>query len=79
MKICLVAHGYPPELVGGTEKSVQALARGLVRRGHEVFVVAGSMAHEDGFRTSDEEDLDPESGAAIRVHRIHRADLYFDH
>ena len=41
MKVCLVAHGYPPELVGGTEKSVQVLARGLARAGDEVLVVAG--------------------------------------
>lgn len=79
MKVLLVAHGYPPELVGGTENNVQALARGLVRRGIEVVVVAGSMAYEQGFRTSDATDRDPESGATIRVRRIHRADLFFDH
>ncbi len=79
MKVLLVAHGYPPELVGGTEVSVQGLARGLARRGHEVLVVAGSMRHEAGFRTSDDVDVDPVAGARIRVHRIHRADLYFDH
>ena len=79
MRICLVAHGYPPELVGGTEKSVQNLARGLARRGHEVLVVAGSMEHEEGFRSSTAEDADPVSGARLRVQRIHRADLYFDH
>ncbi len=77
MKVVLVAHGYPPELVGGTEKSLQALARGLVRQGVEVVVVAGSMQHEQGFRISEEE----ESSAAgiVRVRRIHRADLFFDH
>ncbi len=73
MKVCLVAHGYPPELVGGTEVAVQNLARGLAARGVDVFVVAGSMQHEQGFRTSEERDGD------IRVLRIHRADLYFDH
>src|SRR6186713_626118 len=39
----LAAHGYPPELVGGTELSVQSLAHALVRAGHEVVVVSGSM------------------------------------
>ena len=33
MKVCLVVHGYPPELLGGTELSVQGLARGLARQG----------------------------------------------
>jgi glycosyltransferase involved in cell wall biosynthesis len=79
MRILLVAHGYPPELEGGTEKSVQGLAHGLARRGHEVSVCAGSMDHAQGFQKSLAEDVDPESGARIAVHRIHRADLYFDH
>ncbi len=80
MKVCLVAHGYPPELVGGTENAVQSLARGLARRGHAVVVVAGSLQHGQGFRRSSEEEAAPPGGGApIRVHRIHRADLYFDH
>ena len=73
MKVCLVAHGYPPELVGGTEKAMQGLARGLARRGHGVLVVAGSMRFEGGFRTTEARD------GAIGVVRIHRDDLYFDH
>jgi len=73
MKILLAAHGYPPELVGGTEVSLQSLARGLAARGHAVVVVAGSMQHEQGFRRSLAQD------GPVRVHRIHRADLYFDH
>ena len=80
MKVCLVAHGYPPELVGGTETSVQSLARGLVQRGIEVVVVAGSMQYEQGFRTSADEDAPAAlEGKSVRVRRIHRADLYFDH
>jgi len=78
VKVLLVAHGYPPELLGGTEKAVQGLAHGLVRRGDAVVVVAGSMRHLEGFRTSADED--PVPGAApVRVRRIHRADLFFDH
>jgi len=79
VKLCLVAHGYPPELVGGTEKSVQSLAHAFARRGHAVSVVAGSMEHEQGFRTSEATDDVPGADVPVRVHRIHRADLYFDH
>ncbi len=79
MKVLLVAHGYPPEIVGGTENSVQALARGLASREVEVVVVAGSMQYEEGFRTSEAVDEDPITGAGIRVRRIHRDDLFFDH
>lgn len=78
MKVLLVAHGYPPELVGGTEKAVQGLAHALVALGHEVVVVAGSMQYEQGFRTSQAEDALAD-GTRVRVRRIHRADLYFDH
>lgn len=74
MKICLVLHGYPPELVGGTESAAQALARGLVSRGHEVLVVAGSIDHGPVMRISEEVQAD-----GVRVVRLHRADLYFDH
>ena len=79
MKIGIVSHGYPPELVGGTENSVQALARGLSRLGHDVFVVAGSMDFDGTFRRSLGHDADPDSGVSFPVHRIHRGDLFFDH
>lgn len=78
MKVCLVAHGFPPELVGGTENALDALARGLSRAGAEVVVVAGSLAHQQGFRRS-LETLPVAGGAPLRVHRIHRTDLFFDH
>lgn len=79
MKVALVLHGFPPELVGGTENSVQALARALVAAGHDVVVIAGSMEWEGGARTSTAADLDPLSGREYTVHRIHRSDAYFDH
>jgi glycosyltransferase involved in cell wall biosynthesis len=78
VKVLLALHGYPPELVGGTESAVQALAHGLLRRGHEPIIVAGSMDHAAGFRVSESRDDVPGHGS-IRVLRIHRADLYFDH
>lgn len=77
MKVLLAAHGYPPELVGGTESTVRALAHGLARAGHEVVVVCGTLRHEQGFRRSLEHD--EVDGKRLRVHKIHRADLYFDH
>ncbi len=75
MKLLLCVHGYPPELLGGTERSAQQLARGLVSLGHEVLVVAGSLevAGEPGVRVSEGSD------GAVRVLRVHRPDLYFDH
>ena len=77
MKVCLVAHGYPPELLGGTEQAVQGLARGLVAGGDEVVVVAGSLDHGPQFRIS--EATDEVDGRPFRVVRLHRGDLYFDH
>jgi glycosyltransferase involved in cell wall biosynthesis len=79
VKIGIVSHGYPPELVGGTENSVQALARGLARLGHDVFVVAGSMDFDGTFRRTLGRDEDPDSGKSFPVHRLHRGDLFFDH
>ncbi len=38
MRVLLVSHGYPPESGGGTERSVEAAARGLAAR-HQVGVL----------------------------------------
>lgn len=78
VKILIALHGYPPELHGGTELSVQAMARALAAV-HEVVVVAGSTDWSEGFRVSESEDVCPRTQARHRVYRIHRADLYFDH
>src|SRR4051794_21842572 len=40
MKIVLVNSLYSPHFVGGAERSVQALAEGLVELGHRVTVVS---------------------------------------
>jgi glycosyltransferase involved in cell wall biosynthesis len=74
VRILLALHGYPPELLGGTEAAVQSLARGLVARGHAVCVVAGSMEHGPKPRRSAETQAD-----GVLVVRLHRSDLYFDH
>ncbi|MHC4898190.1 MAG: glycosyltransferase family 4 protein [Planctomycetota bacterium] len=40
LKILLVAHGLPPESVGGVEQHVEGLAQALVHHGHEVTIYA---------------------------------------
>jgi glycosyltransferase involved in cell wall biosynthesis len=55
MKICLVNEYFPPFAPGGAEWSMDALARALAGRGHDVLVVTpnyGTMPDErrDGFR-----------------------------
>jgi glycosyltransferase involved in cell wall biosynthesis len=40
MQILLLSHGYPPLAQGGVEHYTAELARGLVRRGHAVHVLA---------------------------------------
>ena len=40
MKICLVSSLYNPDIVGGAENAVAALANGLADEGHRVVVVA---------------------------------------
>ena len=42
MKVLLVAHAWPDEALGGVELHVRALARELVRRGHQVIAVVGA-------------------------------------
>ncbi|MFH0945710.1 MAG: glycosyltransferase [Planctomycetota bacterium] len=72
MKILLIAHGYPRELIGGTELYVERLARELQGEGHQVSVFAGSVDWREQFHTEPFE-LDGISGL-----RVHRNDLYFD-
>jgi glycosyltransferase involved in cell wall biosynthesis len=55
LKICLVNEYFPPFAPGGAEWSMQALARALVGRGHEVVVVtpnygAAAREEQDGLR-----------------------------
>jgi glycosyltransferase involved in cell wall biosynthesis len=42
MKLLLATYNFPPENYGGTEVYVRALAGELIRRGHQVQVLAGS-------------------------------------
>ncbi len=72
MKILLCVHGFPPELRGGTENTVEALARAFLAAGHEVVVVAGVLAVSEAVAlTRDVVD-------GLSVCRLARDDLYHD-
>jgi len=71
-RIGLVVHGQPPELVGGTERLVDELARALAGRGLSVEVFTGSIEWRPRF-----EVVRDESGPVPRV-RVHRHDLFFE-
>jgi glycosyltransferase involved in cell wall biosynthesis len=72
MKIAFVVHGFPPEVSGGTERTVEALARAVKAQGHEVLVICGSLEVAPVSQV-DEIYLD-----GLRVLRLHRDDLYFE-
>lgn len=79
MRVVLCVHGYPPELVGGTELLVRDLAHALARCGDRVTVVAGTLARSEGG-VARREEREPVAGAgAVRVVRLARPDLYHDH
>ena len=42
MRVLQIVHGYPPEFIAGTERYCEAVSRGLLKRGHECAVLAGS-------------------------------------
>jgi len=75
VKVLIAVHGYPPELVGGTELWAQDSARGLAQRGHGVRVVSGSLRGSGGLRV-EREAAGPDGVEAVR---FLRGDLYFDH
>ncbi len=64
LDILLVAHGLPPESVGGVEQHVDGLARALVAAGHRVDVYARTgRAGAQGTRVE-------EGGAPYRITRV---------
>ncbi len=73
MKICLVLHGFPPELQGGTESTVEALALAMQEAGHEVLLVCGSL--QGGSPQTVQESVH----RGLRVLRVPRDDLYYEH
>jgi glycosyltransferase involved in cell wall biosynthesis len=72
MKILHALHGFPPELTGGTERTVEALSRAMQRQGHEVVVVAGTLERAPCERVVESEH------DGLRVVRLHRDDAYFE-
>ncbi|GJM22371.1 MAG: glycosyl transferase family 1 [Planctomycetota bacterium] len=71
-KIGLVVHGQPPELVGGTERQVAALAELLADAGHELQVFSGSIEWRPDFEVVELSD------GRVPVRRVHRNDLFFE-
>jgi glycosyltransferase involved in cell wall biosynthesis len=72
MKIVEVVHGFPPEVVGGTERYVQVITEGLRDRGHQLFVYAGSLTWMEDFT------VEAVERQGYELTTVHRNDLYFD-
>jgi glycosyltransferase involved in cell wall biosynthesis len=81
LKLLLCVHGFPDELVGGTELAARFLAEGLLKRGHEVVVFAGSFEGGRPDAVVCRETIETHSGAThpLRIIRLTRPDLYSDH
>lgn len=76
MRVGLVVHGQPPELVGGTERLVADLAAALAARGDDVSVFTGSIEWRPEPAVV---DLSPGTdGVAAPTRRVHRHDLFFE-
>lgn len=71
LRFCMVTTFYPPRSFGGDAVAVQALARALVRAGHQVTVVCD----DDAFRTlaGRFDAAPPECDDGIAVHRLRSA------
>ncbi len=72
MKILHVVHGFPPEVIGGTELYVRRLVDEQRARGHDVSVFTGSVDWKPEFT------VERTTLGALPVTRVHREDLYFD-
>ncbi|MGQ0553781.1 MAG: glycosyltransferase [Planctomycetota bacterium] len=72
LRLGLVVHGQPPELVGGTELLVADLARGLVGQGATVEIFSGSIEWRERF------EVVRDRSGAVPVVRVHRSDLFFE-
>ena len=60
MRVLLVNTLYPPSRVGGAERSVQLLARGLAAGGHDVFVAC----------VAEQPEITVEHDGDVEVHRL---------
>ena len=68
LRICMPTTFYPPHNFGGDGIAVQRLARALVRRGHEVTVIANADAFAALGGVSEPVSRDDDDG--VRVHRV---------
>ena len=74
LRVLLALHGFRPEMRGGTEATVEALALGLVDESVEVVVLAGSDGGERATLVRE-----PDSRPGLRLYRYHRGDLHYGH
>jgi glycosyltransferase involved in cell wall biosynthesis len=72
VNILLALHAFPPECSGGTERTVEALARAMQDAGHRVTIAAGSLEQASTARV----DRRAHGGLDVRV--LHRDDLWFE-
>ncbi len=73
MDVLHVIHQFPPESRGGSESYAFDLAQRQRARGADVAVLTGTMHAADQVKVvADEVE-------GLRVHRLHRDDLFFDH
>lgn len=73
MKILHISHGFPPESIGGTELYLRNLVAAQAEAGHQVLVLSGCKELRSEVQL---EEIEQEG---VRVLRIYRDDLYFDH
>jgi hypothetical protein len=73
VKVCFVTANYPPEVLGGTEQVVTALARELRARAIDVVVITGSDEPYAG------NDVTREAHEEVAVHRVRRFPDEADH
>lgn len=66
MKISFISNLYPPFVLGGAEISVKIVAEGLVKRGHEVFVITTSPTRKRSQETIN----------GVKIYRINPFNLY---
>jgi len=66
MKICFISNLYPPFIIGGAEVSVRRTAEGLVKKGHDVFVITTT--------TNKKTSIEEVNG--VKVYRIDTLNLY---
>ena len=69
MNILIANNFYAPDVVGGAELSVQGIAEGLARRGHNVTLLTTAMHDEDTAL----------NGVAICRRRFHALMPYIEH